>query len=282
MNKYFLYLIIFIYLMYYFWLSSNPFKFNYTKSSYFKHVPSDYLLKYFIIKKKEDLYKIYNYPVIFKPEICNTTGKGVSVINNLFEAKQYFKSVNDNIIVQEYANLKYEATILYEKIPYHTKGKIINISSRNNNKMKFEPLSCQNSFCQSQPKWITAELNDKIDFIASNIPNLFVARFDVRFDVLNQFLSGKNFKILEINGAMGYDNSAFNLRNDKKKNKYVILENITRSVRWFLIRLYIGLINVITLNTYNPFYPLVYFIYKLYYVFKCSDWGHFFYGSLTC
>ena len=282
MNKYFWYLLLVLYLGYYFWLSANPSKFYFTKSSYFQYIPPRYRLKYMVVKKKEDLYKIVDYPVIFKPEICNTTGRGVVVIQNLFEAKKYWERVHDHIIVQDYANMKYEVTILYEKIPYHKKGNIVNISLRSNNKLKFEPLSCQNSSCHSKSNWITSELNHKIDQIASGIPNLYAARFDIRFDNIDQFLQGNSFKILEVNGVMGYDNSAFNLKHDKYKNIYYKIENTVKSIRWFLIRLYIGLVNIVLLNSCNPLYPIIYFIYKLYYVFKCWDWGHLFYGSLTC
>jgi hypothetical protein len=282
MNKYFWYLLIFLYLIYYLWLSTNPSKFDFTKSTYFKYIPSKYLLNYSVIKKKEDLYNIVNYPVIFKPEICNTTGRGVSLIQNLFEAKKYWENVNDTIIAQDYANMKYEVTILYEKMPYHKKGNIVNISLRNNTKLKFEPLSCQNNSCHQQSDWITPRLNHTIDQIANRIPNLYAARFDIRFDNLNQFLQGNSFKILEVNGVMGYDNSAFNLNSDKYKGFYSKIENSIKSIRWFITRLYIGLVNIILLNSCNPLYPIFYFIYKLYYVFKCRDWGHVFYGSMTC
>ncbi|CAN5275850.1 hypothetical protein BH10PSE6_BH10PSE6_19630 [soil metagenome] len=48
---------------------------------------------------------------------------------------------------------------------------------------------------------ITPQLAAVIDAIATGMPNLHVARFDVRFENLSALAAGREFKIIEINGA---------------------------------------------------------------------------------
>lgn len=48
---------------------------------------------------------------------------------------------------------------------------------------------------------ITPALEETIDAIASSMPNMHVARFDVRFASLSGLATGQDFKIIEINGA---------------------------------------------------------------------------------
>lgn len=48
---------------------------------------------------------------------------------------------------------------------------------------------------------ITPALEETIDIIASSMPNMHVARFDVRFTSLSGLATGQDFRIIEINGA---------------------------------------------------------------------------------
>jgi len=47
----------------------------------------------------------------------------------------------------------------------------------------------------------TPQLEQRVDQIAKRIPGFHFGRFDVRFDDLGDFLVGRDFKIIEINGA---------------------------------------------------------------------------------
>ncbi len=49
--------------------------------------------------------------------------------------------------------------------------------------------------------WITTELNNRFDEIARAIPNFYYGRFDVKFETMDTFAKGQQFKIIEINGA---------------------------------------------------------------------------------
>jgi hypothetical protein len=48
---------------------------------------------------------------------------------------------------------------------------------------------------------ITPALEAALDAIALSMPNLHIARFDVRFETLAGLAAGEEFKIIEINGA---------------------------------------------------------------------------------
>lgn len=48
---------------------------------------------------------------------------------------------------------------------------------------------------------VTQELHDKIDDIARKIPGFYFGRFDIRFESFSLFQKGKNFTIVELNGA---------------------------------------------------------------------------------
>jgi hypothetical protein len=48
---------------------------------------------------------------------------------------------------------------------------------------------------------ITKQLETQIDTIAKQIPGYFFGRMDVKFDSINELAAGKNFSIIELNGA---------------------------------------------------------------------------------
>ena len=52
---------------------------------------------------------------------------------------------------------------------------------------------------------ITSELTETIDRVSQGIPSFFFGRYDIKFGSLNDFLMGKCFKILEINGCYSTD-----------------------------------------------------------------------------
>ena len=144
----------------------------------------------------------------------------------------------------------------------------------------FKPLTCSVNGCNDRTNWNNKVLESKIDKLVKNIPKMYCCRLDVRFNDINKFKNGDDFKIMEINGVMGYNNMALN------KYFHISLKDfISKSIislKWTFTRLYIGLINIITFNTCNPIYPIIYFFISIYYSIKCMDWGHIFYASLTC
>ncbi|MEO1083738.1 MAG: D-alanine--D-alanine ligase, partial [Acidobacteriota bacterium] len=51
--------------------------------------------------------------------------------------------------------------------------------------------------------YITPEMTAAFDKIADDIPEFYFGRFDVRFDKLEDLRAGRDFRIVEINGAGG-------------------------------------------------------------------------------
>jgi membrane protein DedA with SNARE-associated domain len=50
-------------------------------------------------------------------------------------------------------------------------------------------------------KYITEELNERFNKIACSIPEFYYGRFDIKFESIDMLQQGKNFEIIEINGA---------------------------------------------------------------------------------
>jgi len=48
---------------------------------------------------------------------------------------------------------------------------------------------------------LTPDLERRIDAISGEFPGFYFGRFDVRFEKIDSFLQGDDFKIVEVNGA---------------------------------------------------------------------------------
>ena len=92
--------------------------------------------------------------------------------------------------------------------------------------------------------WTTSlkskKLEDVFNKIQQGIPNLNVARYDIKFKDIDSLLAGKDFYILEVNSVFGFD-----------LNKRTIAKRIVNIERWFLVRILWGLKNIITINGYT-------------------------------
>jgi hypothetical protein len=62
---------------------------------------------------------------------------------------------------------------------------------------------CQGAIFLDSSDLITPEIEEAFDQISKNIPGFFVGRYDIRFEDLEAFQQGKDYKILELNGAGG-------------------------------------------------------------------------------
>lgn len=253
MLKYFIILIIFIVIIYISWLSANPWKYEMTKYNIYKYINRDYILKNSLITKENINYDKLIYPFVIKPEYCNGANNGVSLIKTRYELDLYLeKSFDKSYIIQDYYYPKYEVGILYEKFPFNNKGKIISIILKNKNNInKWEPLKCKNInnnttiICDNRYDINTPELENTINNICSNIPNFYVGRFDIGFNNFDDLKKGKNFKIYELNGVMGFD-----LRfNYDKDNILSYINKTLLLLRWIIKRLIIGFLNVLFFNT---------------------------------
>jgi hypothetical protein len=248
-----------------------------TKDKILSFIPEPYGLRVQLIGKNTNL-SLLNYPLIFKPVICNGNGKGVEKIDNEKEAKMYMKKTEEEfIIAQEYYPGKFEVGVLYERYPFEENGKIISIVSKSSD-ADWKPLRCNTcSFKTGVDCKIlqsTPDLAYKIDQISKNIPGFFVGRYDIRFESQDDFEKGKNFKIIEINGVMGFD-----LRTsiDSNASMLVTIQNL---FFWVGRRVLIGFQNILSFQGGNLFdalnFPAKFNIYG-----TCYDYEHLLQPSST-
>jgi len=158
--------------------------------------------------------------------------------------------------------------VLYERHPFvrDGKGHIISIVLKEIGDT-WRPLICKHLYnksdeltnCFVSNELITPELEKVIDDISKRIPNFYAGRYDVRFSNLEDFKKGKNFKILELNGVTGYD------------GEYIV-KPYTKFPRWFVLRIMIGLQNIILLNGHHILDMPMVFINTCKRYIKCNDY----------
>jgi glutathione synthase/RimK-type ligase-like ATP-grasp enzyme len=248
-----------------------------TKDKILSFIPEPFALKVYTLDKKTDLSSL-KYPLIFKPVICNGNGKGVQKINDEKEAKKYMKNTKEqHIIAQEYYPGKYEVGVLYERYPLNDKGKIISVVSKVTDK-DWKPLRCNTcSFkggVDCQVLKATPELERKIDEISKSIPDFYVGRYDIRFENLDDFLSGTNFKVIEVNGVMGFD---LITSIDSNSSMFTTVWNL---LFWIGRRVLIGFQNILMLRGGNILSALDIGS-KIDTYEKCCDYEHLFQPSST-
>lgn len=239
-----------------------------------KYTIYTHIIEPYRLKSVEYNENIINYPFIIKPTICSGSNKGVKLIKNSLDLEEFKKTKCpwEKYMIQEFYPSKYEVGVLYEKIPYFTDGNIVSIVMKQRNGNKWEPLKCENHVnngvnCSIRNDLITEDLLLTIRKIANNIPGFYMGRFDIGFNDEEEFKKGRNFKCFELNGVMGFD-----LRISRKD--YGIKE-IGFLIRWILVRILVGLINLLTTNA------LYFDIVKSYPIsiqnyFKCQDYEKLF------
>nr|QBK88904.1 MAG: hypothetical protein LCMiAC01_05860 [Mimivirus LCMiAC01] len=199
-------------------------------------------------------------------------------MSNYHNALAYYNKNNKyKIIVQEFHPGPYEVGVLFERLPFRKKGKIISIVQKQLDPNNFKPLRCRSPSkcydkntvgCTDRPAWITPELTDSINQISINIPNFYAGRYDIRFENINDFKKGINFKVLELNCTMGFD-----LRQPIEKS---YIKFLYYTITWIFRRFVIGIVNVLMFNGINIFKLPLYFYYGLKYAIMCEDWERFF------
>src|SRR5262249_33445073 len=64
---------------------------------------------------------------------------------------------------------------------------------------------------------LTSELEKAIDQISQRLPGFFIGRYDIRFESELDLRAGRNFRILELNGAASEATSIYDARNSLRK-----------------------------------------------------------------
>ena len=92
---------------------------------------------------------------------------------------------------------------------------------------------------------LTKELKQTIQMISESIPLLNLAKYDFKFKNIKELQKG-NIKIIEVNGAIGFDS-----RYTIKTLEDLTIKNVYLNLRWFLKRINIGLINTFDSELYK-------------------------------
>jgi hypothetical protein len=280
-NKKNKWIIIVCLIFYYCWLSVNPFNiWSISKITLLNKIPKKNKPTTFLYNHNVDL-NYLKYPVIFKPNICSGIGRNVEIIKSKKEAINYIKDFrkihkNEVIIIQNFIKSKHEFGILYERLPWNKNGKIIAITEKIYDKKNKIKIWNENAFGEEYgyyidcPYLINKKIEQDFDKITKNISkNMYVCRYDVLINN-RQDLYNEKFKILEVNGAMGYDLRVWDNIKDIKRYAFLIL-------RWLYVRLLIGIYNVLTFNGVNILQLILNFGDKITLSMgECKDWEHFF------
>lgn len=62
-------------------------------------------------------------------------------------------------------------------------------------------------------RFFTPALAERIDVISQKINGFFIGRYDIRFDSEEDFRAGRNFQIIELNGASSEATNIYDARN---------------------------------------------------------------------
>ena len=211
-----------------------------TKYDLLNYIPDKY-------KPKTEIYnpqRNYDFPFILKPNNCSSLSKNVKIINNQDDLDNY--TLQPDTIIQEYIDTKYEIVIGYERNPLSNNDKITAIIVRPFEKHNilvptFHPNFLFTSQFKNRVDLITPKINKIMDEISKKIPDFHMGRYDIRLNDLNDIKEGKNFYILEVNGVMGFD-----LRKDCYP--YLSIQSFYYKIRFILLRIYFGLINLLFLR----------------------------------
>lgn len=237
------YIIIFL-ISIYLLLSANVELISYKKNIALDYLPEKYNIPYQIFNSKQKLLSIihtFKYPIVIKPNWCSSQGKNVYKVNNKDELINIINNFpHREMMIQKFNNHQFEGSILYEKYPFSKTGEITVFEKIRKNH-KIDNYNAHDCIIAN----ITNKTDDRLKIIVNNIsrkiPDLNVARYDIKYNSLEDLRNG-NFKILEVNGTLGIDfRFHYNLPN------YNILSKIYYFTRWILKRIFIGFI-----NTTNP------------------------------
>ena len=213
-------------------------------------------------------YHSYSLPIIVKPILCSGSAKNVVIITTMSELNSFMKqdtTILSNYMVQNFLyDYCKEVGVLWEKSPFEKEGRVIEIIEQT-------PRNILHVASNIKYKNYSHLINDNIQKrfykLSTYIPNMNVCRYDIRVKHMEDLEKG-DFKIVEVNGAMGMPNM-FRLHNG-------LLYNMQITLRWIVIRLFIGLHNICTLQGYSLLHLPYVMLTSYYKLFSCTDPRRFF------
>jgi len=226
-------------------ININPYKKREDKFSILEYISHTYTPKMYRFNKINKEY--IHYPIIIKPTICASNSIGVKLLKNTYDLQEYLSNniifSKNALMLQEFIPYKNEVGILYEKNLVTNGGSIISIVKKNTPNKIIHSSCYNNSYCEDITYKNTNKLNTIFTTIANSIPNFNIGRFDVKYKNETDLFNGKNFYILEVNGALGFD---------LRKHTSDIITSNYYIFRWIIYRMCMGFMNIIKLQSYNP------------------------------
>lgn len=143
------------------------------------------------------------FPMIAKPDI-GWCGFGVRRLDALADLDAYIAAypAGETFLLQEYFAEGGEAGLFYVRWPGQERGRLLSLTTRQPGPSGSVVWSHRmGGVYRDHSAAITPALTERIDAIARGMPELYVARFDVRFASMAGLASGEDFRIIEINGA---------------------------------------------------------------------------------
>ena len=187
-------------------------------------------------------------PFILKPNL-GQRGDGVKLVREEAQAIDYLSKVKVPVVVQRYASGPLESGIFYYRFPHETRGKIFAITEKvfplitGDGQTSIAELVWRDArarliadkylkrlgarqetmveagnhaqgciFRDGMRMW-SPELELRIDEISKKLNGFFIGRYDVRFASEEDLRAGKNFEIIELNGASSEATSIYDSRN---------------------------------------------------------------------
>jgi len=197
----------------------------------------------------------FSFPIIIKPIYCSGNGNNIFIFNNSYELNAFLNKGFDNesFMVQNFLHdYNVEIGVLFEKNPFESEGNVIEIVEKTNNEDKIRYFK-DNKKINHYDLINNKQINNLFRELSKKIPNMNVARYDIRLKKIGDLING-NFKIIEINGTMGMS----------FVNYFDVI--------WYIKRIIIGFFNIVTLKGYSPTNLLIAMEKSCYSIFNCNDY----------
>ena len=251
-----------IFIIWYSFLSVNVWDKSFTKYKILNYIPDCHpnKLNQSLFKKSHSTKLLYNLklPKVFKSNDCSHFNSNVFLIESKRDLDNFLNKFNRNkfnFIIQEPCFEQNEFTVCFTKNPITGKNHVFHLTKRYEVNKDTNKLTECGKFCISERphEIIKTKLPNKfkrrIIELCSYVPNLKSTRFDIKAKDLKSLLNNE-FKVIEMNGVlcMFFLGSIVN----NKITYFRILLEVIRIFFGYILKLILGLMNIITLKAHNP------------------------------
>ena len=142
------------------------------------------------------------FPVIAKPDV----GSGARRIEDLAALREYLRAfpAGEKLMLQRFVPHGGEATVLYARLPGMQSGRILSLTFRYGSHL----TGAGRALYRDARRYITPELEARLDGIARSMHEFHYGRFDLRFASSDELMRGEHFCMVEINGIGSEANHA--------------------------------------------------------------------------